>query len=54
MRDHCVPPEMVLGESDQSIAEAAKSRGGSGTCCHSVQPQSLVLWPHLQDTKALF
>lgn len=51
MRGRCFPPEVVSGESDQSITEAAKGRGGSCICCHSVQPQSLVLWPHLQDTQ---
>lgn len=53
MRGHCFPSEVVSGESYQSIAEAAKGRGGFCTCCHSGSPTTLFLvyWPHLQDTQ---
>lgn len=38
MRGHCFPSEVVSGESNQGITEAAKGRGGFCTCCHSGAP----------------
>lgn len=56
MRGYCFPSEVVSGESDQSIIEAAKGRGGSCTCCHSGTPTICPEYsgPTSKIPKALF